>query len=166
MLWILWPYPEIIHHSGGESYILHISLGAIAKIFIGFYGLYVLPGLIVFYIWGKSLRYNPFLSFQRVFFAFLWGMVAHLIAAFFQKYFRLPYGLWTVISLLVLSYIFLGFISRPIKDLLQEEKPVRRYDLLTVTVLLIGFSLGLAAVKNNPSGVALIEVEEELHRPG
>lgn len=157
VIWILWPYPEVLKKSPAEGYLLNFSWVTLLKFFSCFYGLYVLPGLALFYWVKRSAPYNPVVSPQRFLLSLLWGMVAHLLAIFFQKYLNLSYQPWTILPCLIVSYAVLAILSRPLKGLLEEEKPDRQYDLLTWGMLLLALFLGMEmTLRGRASSVSLM----------
>lgn len=146
LIWVLWPYFEVIKKESGETYILNFSTWTLLKFYLCFYGLYVLPGLAVFSFAGRRREYNPFFSPQRFLLAFLFGMVAHIFAAFIQKYLSFSYQPATVLLCLLASYSLLFVFLRPFKELLKEERPPRQFDFLTWGILLLALFLGVEMV--------------------
>jgi len=65
---------------------MDFSWGILLEFALGFYGLYLLPGLALFFWRGRKSEHNPILSFHRVLLAFALGILAHTLAIFIQKY--------------------------------------------------------------------------------
>jgi len=143
LVWALWAYPFVVQKEPGQVFIYHFSWWKLFKFGVGFYGLYVFPGLFLFHWTGRRWPYNPWISPHRFFLAFLWGGIAHVLAALFQKYLQLPYHPVVVLVCLGVSYGILAWPFRKIKFLLVEERPFREYEILTWACLIFTLVLGM-----------------------
>ncbi len=142
LVWALWPYPSTIKKSPFTTYIFKFEVIKALWFFACFYGLYVLPGLVIFFRVTRHAVYNSFFTPNRLLLAFGWGMVAHVLAIFIQKYLHLPFKPWVVLGCLLIAYAVLAFFFRPLKFLLQEEAPGRKWDFITWPVLILTLVLG------------------------
>ncbi len=142
MVWALWPYPQYFQKSPQEHYLLHFSFLPCLKFLLGFYGLYVLPGLFLFWRLGKKFSYNPFFTVHRFFLAFLLGAVAHVVAVLLQKFLSWPYQVWSVLLCLSASYALISWLLRRLRFLWEETPSTEAWGWVTWPVLALAFLLG------------------------
>lgn len=119
LAYALWPYPKVIQKSPDLLYVLRFEPARLFAYLAAFYGLYLLPGLLLF---ARAEPRGRFLTPNRFLLAFGWGMVVHVLAAFLQKYLQLKYGPVTVLACLAATYGLTAFLFRPLRFLLEEEK--------------------------------------------
>ncbi len=140
--WILWPYPQYFQKSPQEYYLLHFSFSPWLKFILGFYGLYVLPGLFLFWRLGKAFSYNPFFTPHRFFLAFLLGAAAHVMAVLLQKFLLWPYQLWSVLLCLTVAYALIYWPLRRLRFLWNETPFSGGWPWVTGVVLGLTLLLG------------------------
>ncbi len=123
LVWALWAYPAVLHKTPQTLYALTVSWISLIKLGLVFYGLFLVPGLWMFFQIEPGPGSFSFLTARRILLAFALGCTAHGFAIFFQKYLHLPYRPWWVLTSLAVAYLALFFLLKlvPAKELLQEE---------------------------------------------
>lgn len=144
--WALSGYPEALRKGADQAYALNVSVWTLAKAAAIFYGLYLVPGLAFFARrWPTASRWAA-CDAQRILLAFAFGMGAHVLAAFIQKYLHLPYRPWLVLICLGAAYAVLMWLTGkiPMQAVLgeaEEPKPSRTERIVTYVWLALGGAL-------------------------
>lgn len=157
LIWALWPYGEAIYKSPQEPYVFQYEILNLIKFYLCFFGLYLLPGLLILLRAGKGNPENTFLTPLRFLLAFALGMTAQLIAIFTQKYLGLSYSPWVVLACLAFAYVILYFFSGHLKKFLAEKPHDPKWDFITWGTLNLTLVLGMELVfRGRTSSVSLM----------
>ncbi len=148
LAWVLREYPEVIRKSPDHVYLLSVGTLSLLKMALVFYGLYLVPGLVV--LARRAPTENVWLacSARRVLLSFALGMSAHVFALFPQKYLHLPYHPIVVLLCLIVSYSALLALLRflPLDFLLNEADAGEASNwesYASMFLILLGLALGL-----------------------
>jgi len=148
MVGVLGEYPEVIRKSPDHLYLLSVGVASLLKMALVFYGLYLVPGLIVLSRRVPVANFWEACGSTRILLSFALGMSAHVLALFPQKYLHLPYHPGVVLACLAAAYavwiVLLRFL--PLESLLEAEgsgdaSPWEGF--ASQFVLLLGLVLGL-----------------------
>ncbi len=107
LVWALWPYPSVLRKPSGETFLLSVSIADLLKLAAVFYGLYLLPGIVLLNIKAQEKSPWRWITSRNLLLAFLIGCTAHVLAAFIQKYLSLSYSPLAVGGSFLSAYLLL-----------------------------------------------------------